>query len=76
VRHGPGSNLAAYVPDPDGAIIEVYADLLQIYDERAYEPVDWSGEPRALNLWGPLPGDGLLMAGVPVAAPVSHTTAT
>jgi catechol 2,3-dioxygenase len=76
VRHGPGYNLAAYVPDPDGAIIEVYADLLQIYDERAYEPVDWSGEPRALNLWGPLPGEELLMAGVPVAAPVSRTTAT
>jgi catechol 2,3-dioxygenase len=76
VRHGPGYNLAAYVPDPDGAIIEVYADLLQIYDERAYEPVDWSGEPRALNLWGPLPGAELLMAGVAVAAPVSRTTAT
>jgi hypothetical protein len=74
VRHGPGYNLAAYVPDPDGAIIEVYADLLQIYDERAYEPVDWSGEPRALNLWGPLPGEDLLMAGIPVRAPVATTT--
>jgi catechol-2,3-dioxygenase len=66
VRHGPGFNVAAYLPDPDGAIIEVYADLLQIDDERAYEPVDWSGEPRALNLWGPLPSEELLMAGVPL----------
>ena len=68
VRHGPGFNLAAYLPDPDGAIIEVYADLLQIHDESAYTPVDWSGEPRALNLWGPLPGQDLLMAGVPLPA--------
>jgi catechol-2,3-dioxygenase len=66
VRHGPGFNVAAYLPDPDGAIIEVYADLLQIDDERAYEPVDWTGEPRALNLWGPLPSEELLMAGVPL----------
>jgi catechol-2,3-dioxygenase len=67
VRHGPGFNLATYLPDPDGVIIEVYADLLQIHDERAYTPVDWSSEPRALNLWGPLPGEDLLMAGIPIA---------
>ena len=66
VRHGPGFNLATYLPDPDGAIIEVYADLLQIHDERAYAPIDWSGEPRALNLWGPLPSEDLFMAGIPL----------
>jgi catechol-2,3-dioxygenase len=66
VRHGPGFNVAAYLPDPDGAIIEVYADLLQIDDDRAYQPVDWTGESRALNLWGPLPSEELLMAGVPL----------
>jgi hypothetical protein len=49
-------------------VIEVYADLLQIHDERAYQPVDWSDEPRALNLWGPMPSEELLMAGVPVPA--------
>jgi catechol 2,3-dioxygenase len=69
VRHGPGFNLAAYVRDPDNAVIEVYADLLQIHDERAYERVDWTNEPRALNLWGPLPSEDLLMAGVPIIAP-------
>ena len=69
VRHGPGFNFAAYLPDADGAIIEVYADLLQIHDERSYRPIDWSDEPRALNLWGPLPGEDVMMAGVPVTAP-------
>jgi catechol 2,3-dioxygenase len=69
VRHGPGFNLAAYVRDAEGAVIEVYADLLQIRDERAYRPIDWSDEPRALNLWGPPPSQELLTAGVPVLAP-------
>ena len=67
VRHGPGFNFAAYLPDADGAVIEVYAALLQIHDERAYQPADWSDEPRALNLWGPMPSEELLTAGVPVA---------
>jgi hypothetical protein len=55
-------------------VIEVYADLLQIHDERAYQPVDWSDEPRALNLWGPMPSEELLVAGVPAAPQtiVSH----
>jgi catechol 2,3-dioxygenase-like lactoylglutathione lyase family enzyme len=68
VRHGPGFNFAAYLRDPDEAIIEVYADLLQILDERAYERIDWSNEPRALNLWGPAPSEALLTAGVPIVA--------
>jgi len=75
VRHGPGFNLATYLPDADGAIIEVYADLLQIRNERAYQPVDWSGEPRALNLWGPPPSEELLTAGIPVLAAPSTRSA-
>ena len=71
VRHGPGFNLAAYLPDPENAIIEVYADLIQIHDERAYERIDWSNEPRAMNLWGPLPGEEILAAGVPILTPES-----
>jgi catechol-2,3-dioxygenase len=72
VRHGPGFNLSTYLPDPEGGIIEVYADLLQIHDETTYTPVDWSAETRALNLWGPLPGEDLLAAGVPVLTPRSE----
>jgi len=53
VRHGPGFNLATYVPDPAGGLVEVYADLLQIVDDAGYVPYDWTGEPNALNLWGP-----------------------
>jgi catechol 2,3-dioxygenase len=76
VRHGPGFNFAAYVRDRDDAVIEVYADLLQIHDERAYERIDWSDEPRALNLWGPLPSEDLLAAGVPILAPDARRAAS
>lgn len=53
-RHGPGRNLFTYLTAPGGAIVEAYADLLRIDNEAAYEPIDWSQEPRAMNLWGPL----------------------
>lgn len=69
VRHGPGFNLATYLPDPDGGLIEVYADLIRIYDEAAYEPVDWDNQPDALNLWGPPPPDDLFTAGLPILSP-------
>ncbi len=66
VRHGPGFNLATYVSDSIGGVIEVYTDLMQIPDDRAYERIDWSSEPRALNLWGPAAGEDLLSAGIPI----------
>ena len=66
VRHGPGFNLATYQPDPDGGLIEVYTDLARIYDESAYEPVDWDEVPDALNLWGPPPPEEIFGAGLPV----------
>jgi catechol-2,3-dioxygenase len=52
-RHGPGFNHFTYLVDPDGVVVEAYSDLLRIQDEAAYQPIDWSTEPRALNLWGP-----------------------
>lgn len=70
VRHGPGFNIATYLPDRDGAMIEVYTDLLKIYDERSYVPVDWSQTPAALNMWGPGPDESVLTAGVPPMPPI------
>src|SRR5207248_2767789 len=51
LRHGPGFNLATYILDPDGVMIEVYTELLQITDERSYVPIDWSEQPRVITLW-------------------------
>lgn len=68
-RHGPGFNLFTYLPDPEGAIVEVYADLLRIDNDAAYRAIDWATEPRAMNLWGPLMPDGWDDLGVPLLAP-------
>jgi catechol 2,3-dioxygenase len=69
-RHGPGRNLYTYIPDPENAIVEGYADLLQVVDEANYSPIDWDvvGE-SALNLWGPMPPEGWRDYGVPILAP-------
>jgi catechol 2,3-dioxygenase len=66
-RHGPGRNLYTYLPDPNNIIVEAYADLLEVWDEANYEPIDWSylGE-SALNLWGPLPPKEWRDYGAPV----------
>ncbi len=68
-RHGPGFNHFTYLLDPDGAVVEAYCDLLRIYDEAAYRPIDWSKEPRALNLWGPMLPDDWGELGVPAIKP-------
>ena len=68
-RHGPGFNHFTYLLDPDGAVVEAYSDLLKIYDEAAYVPIDWSRQRGALNLWGPLLPDGWGDHGVPVIRP-------
>jgi catechol 2,3-dioxygenase len=66
VRHGPGSNLAAYVQTPDGGVIEIYADMLRINDESGYRPVDWGSVEGSTNLWGPAAPAELFEMGLPV----------
>lgn len=75
-RHGPGRNLYTYLPDPDNTIVEAYADLLEVWDEGSYEPIDWSylGD-SALNLWGPMPPPEWRTYGVPILTEVPQKTA-
>lgn len=40
VRHGAGHNIAAYYREPGGAVVELYTDLEQIYDD-ARPPIEW-----------------------------------
>jgi catechol-2,3-dioxygenase len=51
VRHGAGSNVAGYYLDPSGGVVELYADLEQIFD-REREAVVWSEEDLYwINQW-------------------------
>lgn len=52
-RHGAGENIFTYHFDPAGCIVEYYADLYQVWDERTYQAGHWSlDDPRFANLWG------------------------
>lgn len=67
-RHGAGNNLFTYHFDPAGSVVEYYADMYQVWDERAYVPGHWSLEDhRGPNLWGPGVPQELLEAFTPLA---------
>ena len=43
LRHGAGRNIAAYFKEPSGAIVELYTDLEQIYDD-SRPPIEWDAD--------------------------------
>jgi catechol 2,3-dioxygenase len=67
-RHGPGNNLFAYFLDPEGCVIEFYAELECIEDEVRHEVGDWVDKPETFNLWGPGPPAGWHDHGLPLAS--------
>jgi catechol 2,3-dioxygenase-like lactoylglutathione lyase family enzyme len=67
-RHGIGHNLFAYHRNPDGQIVELFAELDRINDEelgyfeprpwhkdRPQKPKVWAKDPSASNIWGIMP---------------------
>jgi catechol 2,3-dioxygenase-like lactoylglutathione lyase family enzyme len=54
-RHGPGFNLFLYVRSPDGILNELFADMLQIWNDDEYTPRVWEDRPETINQWGPAP---------------------
>jgi catechol 2,3-dioxygenase len=48
VRHGAGTNIAAYFVEPSGNVIELYTDLEQIYDSTS-PPVVWGEDENWYN---------------------------
>jgi catechol 2,3-dioxygenase len=68
-RHGAGNNLFTYHYDPAGIVVEYYADMYKVWDERTFKPGHWSlDDYRGQNLWGPPAPQELLEAATPVAA--------
>ena len=64
-RHGPGHNLFFYIGDNSGNVVELFAELDQIWDEETYESLDWPGEPRTMCVWGGTPPPAQLARGEP-----------
>lgn len=67
-RHGAGQNIFTYHYDPAGCIVEYYADLYQVWDERTYVPGVWAPDDwRGMNLWGPGAPREMLESATPLA---------
>jgi catechol 2,3-dioxygenase len=67
-RHGAGQNLFTYHFDPAGCVVEYYADLYKVWDERSYVPGHWNlNDHRGENLWGPGTPQELMHAATPLA---------
>ncbi|UNK47104.1 VOC family protein [Arthrobacter sulfonylureivorans] len=64
VRHGAGHNVAAYYVETSGAVVELYTDLEQIYDENR-PPVKWSGEENWWNMWSSYRPESFRDFGIP-----------
>jgi catechol 2,3-dioxygenase len=66
-RHGAGENIFTYHFDPAGHIVEYYADIYHVWDERTYAPGRWSlDDPRFANLWGAGPPRAMMETAVPI----------
>ncbi|WP_431813996.1 VOC family protein [Kocuria sp. cx-455] len=50
VRHGAGHNIAAYYVEASGAVVELYTDLEQIYDDNR-PPIIWGANENWYNMW-------------------------
>lgn len=68
VRHGAGHNIAAYYVESSGAVVELYTDLEQIYDDDR-EPVVWGRDENWYNMWSDRRPDDFRTFGIP---PVDH----
>jgi catechol-2,3-dioxygenase len=66
VRHGMGRNIALYLQEPSGLVVEYYADMQRIYDEGNYVPGEWeTAGHKWYSLWAPGIPDGFMGLGLP-----------
>lgn len=69
VRHGAGHNVAAYYVESSGAVVELYTDLEQVYDDER-PPVVWGAEENWWNMWSDRRPDDFRTFGIsPVSSP-------
>ncbi len=62
-RHGPGHNIFLYIPDPAGNVVELTLEVDQIWDEERYQPLNWTNDPKTVDVWRGLPTPAYMMEG-------------
>lgn len=75
-RHGAGDNIATYHAEPSGVLIEYFAEMQWIHDDR-WQPRRWRTDDYRLNcVWGVSPDVGALFASsIPVVESPSSVAA-
>ena len=67
-RHGAGSNIFTYYPDPHGCLVENSIEMARIDNDAVYEPRSWDISEglngRWINQWGTPPTPGFLVPGI------------
>ena len=67
-RHGAGSNIFTYYPDPHGCLVENSIEMARIDNDAVYEPRSWDISEglngRWINNWGTPPTPGFLVPGI------------
>lgn len=73
LRHGAGRNIAAYFKEPSGAVVELYTDLEQIYDD-SRPPIEWDPDDHGwFTRWADWRPDDFRSHGVfPAERPADH----
>ena len=51
-RHGPGGNCFCYYEDPEGYVVEVTSELIEIPEGEEWVPKEWTPGPDNANVWG------------------------
>ncbi len=62
-RHGPGHNIFVYIPDPAGNVVELTLEVDQIWDEESYQPLNWTNDPKTVDVWRGLPAPAYMLEG-------------
>jgi catechol-2,3-dioxygenase len=51
LRHGPGGNISIYFFDSDGIRVEIFCEIIQIWDDASYVPNEWPLDPPNFDVW-------------------------
>jgi catechol 2,3-dioxygenase len=66
LRHGAGNNIAVYLAEPSGAVVEVYAEMEEIRDDFGFRARRWrNDDPRWWSRWSKIRGEGFHEYGLP-----------
>ena len=50
-KHGPGENIFLVFKDPDGNLVEIYCEMVQVTEDQPYKARTWPDNLDAFDQW-------------------------